>query len=162
MENVYSIKHINTIIANAGTGTSFHVSNTTPLSSLMENFEINTLGPIMLYQTLYPLLTAKAKGEGVAGEGKFILISSSLGSIAAMEGAVPSLAYGISKAAANYFVRKMHFEERGVVAVAVHPGYVLIIFFFHSFSSDSPFKVLKSSPLSLSFLSSLLLSSLCV
>ncbi|KAH6723066.1 hypothetical protein BKA61DRAFT_638119 [Leptodontidium sp. MPI-SDFR-AT-0119] len=124
MENVYSIKHINTIIANAGTGTSFHVSNTTPLSSLMENFEINTLGPIMLYQTLYPLLTAKAKGEGVAGEGKFILISSSLGSIAAMEGAVPSLAYGISKAAANYFVRKVHFEERGVVAVAVHPGWV--------------------------------------
>ncbi|KAL5330058.1 hypothetical protein ACEPPN_003582 [Leptodophora sp. 'Broadleaf-Isolate-01'] len=41
-----------------------------------------------------------------------------------MEGAVPSLAYGISKAAANYFVRKMHFEERGVVAVAVHPGWV--------------------------------------
>lgn len=35
---------------------------------------------------------------------------------------MPSLAYGVSKAAANYFVRKVHFEEKGIVAMAVHPG----------------------------------------
>ncbi|KAH7355146.1 putative aflatoxin biosynthesis ketoreductase nor-1 [Rhexocercosporidium sp. MPI-PUGE-AT-0058] len=126
--HTHGIKHINTIIANAGTGTSFHACTSTPLSSLTENFETNTFGPILLYQTLYPLLTANDSpasendGEDEAGERKFILISSSLGSIAAMEGSVPSLAYGISKAAANYFVRKVHFEEQGVVAIAVHPG----------------------------------------
>jgi norsolorinic acid ketoreductase len=43
-----------------------------------------------------------------------------------MEGAVPSLAYGISKAGANYLVRKVHFEceKEGLVALAIHPGYV--------------------------------------
>jgi NAD(P)-dependent dehydrogenase (short-subunit alcohol dehydrogenase family) len=41
-----------------------------------------------------------------------------------MEGAAPTLAYGVSKAGANYFVRKVHFEHAGVVALAVHPGYV--------------------------------------
>jgi norsolorinic acid ketoreductase len=41
-----------------------------------------------------------------------------------MEGPAPTLAYGISKAGANYFVRKVHFEHAGIVAVAVHPGFV--------------------------------------
>ena len=51
-----------------------------------------------------------------------MLISSSLGSIGEMEGEAPSLAYGVSKAGANYFVRKVHFEHKDVSAVAVHPG----------------------------------------
>mgnify|MGYP003662534739 CR=1 FL=1 len=121
LTKVHGISHINTIIANAGVGSSFLSSKDTPLSSLTEYYETNTLGPILLYQTLYSLLTAKIQDEGDE-ERKFVLISSSLGSIGAMEGAVPSLAYGVSKAAANYFVRKVHFEEKGIVAMAVHPG----------------------------------------
>ncbi|TVY46924.1 Norsolorinic acid ketoreductase [Lachnellula occidentalis] len=39
-------------------------------------------------------------------------------------GAEPTLAYGVSKAGANYFCRKVHFECEGVVALAVHPGWV--------------------------------------
>ncbi|PVH76782.1 NAD(P)-binding protein [Cadophora sp. DSE1049] len=128
LTHTHGIKHISTIIANAGIGSSFLSSKDTPLSSLTEHYETNTLGPILLYQTLYPLLTSKDKNDNEEGgegdERKFVLISSSLGSIGAMEGAVPSLAYGVSKAAANYFVRKVHFEEKGVVAVAVHPGWV--------------------------------------
>lgn len=123
LTKVHGISHINTIIANAGVGSSFLSSKDTPLSSLTEYYETNTLGPILLYQTLYSLLTAKIQDEGDE-ERKFVLISSSLGSIGAMEGAVPSLAYGVSKAAANYFVRKVHFEEKGIVAMAVHPGWV--------------------------------------
>jgi norsolorinic acid ketoreductase len=41
-----------------------------------------------------------------------------------MEGKAPTLAYGVSKAGANYFVRKVHFEHDGIVALAVHPGWV--------------------------------------
>jgi norsolorinic acid ketoreductase len=36
-------------------------------------------------------------------------------------GAAPTLAYGVSKAGANYFVKKVHFENEGVTAVVVHP-----------------------------------------
>ncbi|KAK0119660.1 hypothetical protein ONS95_011097 [Cadophora gregata] len=119
----HGIDHIDTIIANAGIGSSFLSAKDTPLSSLTEHYETNALGPILLYQTLYSLLTAKNE-EREDDERKFVLISSSLGSIDAMEGAMPSLAYGVSKAAANYFIRKVHFEEKGVVAIAVHPGWV--------------------------------------
>lgn len=67
-----------------------------------------------MFQAAWPLLE-KAK------EPKFVYVSSGLGSIAAME-KVPCLAYGVSKAAANFFVRKVHFECPDMVAVAVHPG----------------------------------------
>ena len=43
-----------------------------------------------------------------------------------MEATFPTLSYGISKAGANYLVRKAHFEseQEGLVALAIHPGYV--------------------------------------
>ena len=111
----HGIAHIDTVIANAGAGESFESTVATPLSELRRSFEINTLGPIKLFQVTYPLLK---KSENP----KFIFISSSLGSIGDMEEHVPSLAYGVSKAGANYFVRKVHFEHKEVTAVAVHPG----------------------------------------
>ncbi|PMD19096.1 NAD(P)-binding protein [Hyaloscypha hepaticicola] len=106
---------INILILNAGLGSSFHPILSTPLLSLLSHFESNTLLPIHLFQTLHPLLS---------NPSKVILISSSLGSIAEMEGAAPTLAYGISKAGANYFIRKVHFEHPSIVAVAIHPGWV--------------------------------------
>lgn len=51
-------------------------------------------------------------------------MSSVLGSIGELRHAGPSLAYGMSKAAANFLVRKVHFECDGVTAVAIHPGWV--------------------------------------
>jgi norsolorinic acid ketoreductase len=107
--------HIDTIIANAGSGESFQYSLNTSMNDLRSNFEVNALGPIKLFQAAYPLFKK-------ATNPKFIFISSSLGSIGAMEGNVPSLAYGVSKAAANYFVRKIHYEHEDLTAVAVHPG----------------------------------------
>ncbi|PMD36048.1 NAD(P)-binding protein [Hyaloscypha variabilis F] len=109
------ITKIDTLILNAGLGSSFFPTLQTTLASLLEHFESNTLLPIAFFQTLYPLLSTPSK---------LILISSSLGSIKDMEGATPTLAYGVSKAGANYFVRKVHFEHAGVVALAVHPGWV--------------------------------------
>lgn len=34
----------------------------------------------------------------------------------------PLAAYGVSKAALNYFVRKIHFENEELVAFALDPG----------------------------------------
>ncbi|TVY16473.1 Norsolorinic acid ketoreductase [Lachnellula arida] len=127
LTKTHHIPYINTIIASAGHGTSFRSLLSTPPSSLLQNFHINTLGPITLFQALYPLLEA-GTGNG-NGESKFVLISSSLGSIDAMgmqagTEPTPTLAYGVSKAGANYFCRKVHFECEGVTALAVHPGWV--------------------------------------
>ncbi|TVY83092.1 Norsolorinic acid ketoreductase [Lachnellula suecica] len=115
LTTAYKVTKIDTIICNAGIGSSFRPSLSTTYSSLLTHFQVNTLGPISLFQSLYPLLSPNSK---------FILISSVLGSIGAMDGQEPSLAYGVSKAGANYFVRKVHFENEGVTTLAVHPGWV--------------------------------------
>lgn len=111
------VRKIDVLILNAGAATSFQSASETSLQELQAHFQINTIWPIEIYQTLRPLLLA-------GSQKKLIYISSSLGSIAGMDDATYSLAYGISKAGANYFVRKVHFEEEGngVVSLAVHPG----------------------------------------
>lgn len=114
----HGIACIDTVIASAGLGASFQSSLATPLAAVVDHFHTNTLGPLALFHALYPLLDAREGGEAA----KFVLVSSSLGSIGDMEGRTPSLAYGVSKAGANYFVRKVHFECPGITAFAIHPG----------------------------------------
>lgn len=87
------------------------------MQAMRDDFEVNTLGPIKLFQAMHPLLAASQAP-------KFVLISSSLGAISEMEGAIPTLSYGVSKAGANYAVRKIHFEHEyeNIVSFALHPG----------------------------------------
>ena len=88
--------------------------------------EVNTLAPIVLFQdVLSRLAGAEGEGEGEGdGKGKFVLISSVLGSMEVGKGGG---SYGISKAGVNFAVRRMGEEEKGVVCLVVHPGFV---FFF--------------------------------
>ncbi|TGO83935.1 hypothetical protein BPOR_0572g00050 [Botrytis porri] len=128
------VENIDTLILNAGAATSFQSAAETSVEELQAHFQINTVWPIRTYQVLRPLLLVSSSVSGFKeGEGeekkiqkKIIYISSYLGSIGGMEDKTPSLAYGISKAAGNYFVRKVHFEEEGsgAVCVAIHPGWV--------------------------------------
>ena len=111
------IEHVDILIANAGTSTSFLPALSTLPAALLSDFQTNTLGPVLLFQTLYHLLEKSEK----TGGPKFVVVSSSLGSIGDME-PVPCLSYGVSKAGVNFLVRKVHFEHKGVVSLAVHPG----------------------------------------
>lgn len=134
------VDRIDTLILNAGAATSFQSVAETSIEELQAHFQINTVWPIRIYQILRPLLLKysssvskvsdgfiSSKGEEKRFLKKVIYISSYLGSIGGMEDSTPSLAYGISKAAGNYFVRKVHFEEgSGFVCLAVHPGYVFV------------------------------------
>lgn len=119
LKDEHSITRVDTLIANAGAGFSFNNTMETSLDSILSHVHTNTLGPTALYQALRPLLLSAIEERGSA---KFVLISSSLGSIGQMEGNIPCLAYGLSKAGANYLVRKVHFEDEGITALAVHPG----------------------------------------
>ncbi|TEY36326.1 hypothetical protein BOTCAL_0558g00040 [Botryotinia calthae] len=131
------VERIDILILNAGAATSFQSVAETSIEELQAHFQINTLWPIRIYQSLRPLLLKYPSVSNVSDgsisfkEGeekriakKIIYISSYLGSIGGMEDATPSLAYGISKGAGNYFVRKVHFEGSGFVCLAVHPGWV--------------------------------------
>jgi NAD(P)-dependent dehydrogenase (short-subunit alcohol dehydrogenase family) len=80
-----------------------------PLASMREHFEVNTLGPLALFQAVYPLLKASTASP------KFIPVSSGIGSIAyGSQLPVQKLAYGTSKAALNYLTRKLRMENEGL------------------------------------------------
>jgi NAD(P)-dependent dehydrogenase (short-subunit alcohol dehydrogenase family) len=81
----------------------------------------NVLGPMWLSAALADRIAAGGQGHG----GKIAYLSSRMGSIAAMTNAGSAL-YRASKAALNAVVKAVALElaPRGVVAIALHPGWV--------------------------------------
>ncbi|KAF2792010.1 putative aflatoxin biosynthesis ketoreductase nor-1 [Melanomma pulvis-pyrius CBS 109.77] len=114
------ISHIDTIVANAGIAdTTATVLGTSP-DDVRRHLDTNLIGVLALFQAFEPLLR-KAQNKNP----KFIALSSMLGSI----GLVPSVpgpwfCYGVSKAALNYLVRRVHVENDWLTAVALQPGWV--------------------------------------
>lgn len=81
----------------------------------------NVLGPMWLSAALADRIAAGGEGRG----GKIAYLSSRMGSIAAMANSGSAL-YRASKAALNAVVKAVALElaARGVVAIALHPGWV--------------------------------------
>lgn len=118
LKSKYSITKIDVLLSNAGLlDTIAPVLETSP-DAVRRHFEVNTIGPLTLIQAFFPLLEASETP-------KFLVITSSIGSIGDMESfPIPFFAYGVSKAAANYLVRKVAFENPKVVSAAFNPGWV--------------------------------------
>ena len=114
---MYQITKIDTVIANAAVQNQiFAPVATVDIAQVQEHISINTIGTLVLFQSVLPLLQK-------ASQPKFVLLGSPLGSISGMEKRpVPAAAYGVSKAAAHYLVRKIHFENEGLIAFATDPG----------------------------------------
>lgn len=124
LSSVHGITSLDFVIANAGiahSGTS--VAQTTK-ESLQDHFITNAIGPVLLFQATKSLLQASHSGNPV-----FLAISTAIGSMGAQEALVrfPAVLspYGASKAALNWLVRRMHFEEPWLTAYVTHPGLVL-------------------------------------
>jgi NAD(P)-dependent dehydrogenase (short-subunit alcohol dehydrogenase family) len=83
-------------------------------SAIRSDFEINTIGPIVLYQAFADLLAASDS----TGGAKFVVISSVLGQIADSQPYTYN-AYGISKAAVNFIAKKIDQEVPGVISFPV-------------------------------------------
>ncbi|KAF3407193.1 hypothetical protein DPV78_001709 [Talaromyces pinophilus] len=113
----HKVSKIDIIIANAGVGEPFDTLLDAPIDALEQFYRVNALGPVQLYQQLWKDLLENSANP------KFIFVSSVLGSLTYVD-FTPCGGYGASKAAGNYFVRKMHEENRGLVAVTIHPGWV--------------------------------------
>ncbi|WVQ81964.1 hypothetical protein IAT38_004091 [Cryptococcus sp. DSM 104549] len=114
LKTKHNITHLDLVIANAGISQDFDAIKTIDLDVLEQHHAVNVRGPVVLFQAVAPLLQ-----EG----GKFVVISSSLGSNSIQH--LPAFGvYGASKAAVNYLVRSIHFEEPTLTAFTVHPGMV--------------------------------------
>ena len=89
----------------------------TSLAALREHVDVNTIHPLLMYQSFYQLL-------GRSSKARFFVSSSFSGSTGSLEilKQIPQLAYGLSKAAVNNLTRRIHFENEKIVAVPFHPG----------------------------------------
>ena len=118
MEHLHSFQKINVVdvvIANAGISNCYPPVAEVSVEDLQEHFSINTIGPLLLFQAVLPLLQKSA-------QPKFVAISSAAGSIGLMGPWPANAAYGPSKTALNYLTRKMHFEHQNLIAFPIHPG----------------------------------------
>lgn len=119
------ISHLDIVIANAGISGSIRRVESIELEDMREVFEVNTLGVVSLFKAVYPLLKATADAaDKNPCQPVFVGISTNLSSILNLEAdaAVPAGAYGASKAALNYLVRRIHFENEWLTAFVAHPG----------------------------------------
>lgn len=114
------IDHLDVVIANAGVLQHYGLVTALPIDMLSYHFAINAAAPISLLQNCLPLLKKSNKNNCP----KFVVISSSLSSITQVDQLSPlTRAYGASKAAINYLMRKVHFEEPWLSSLVICPGW---------------------------------------
>ena len=92
----------------------------TPAEKWDKHLKVNTVGPILLFQALYPYLTKRVTK-------KVVFISSVAGSVASFNPAFPTDSYGLSKTGLNFIAKAAGAELalEGFIVIAVHPGVVL-------------------------------------
>lgn len=112
----HHIDQIDIVIANAGICNSWGPVLEVDESDMYTHFEVNTMGPLRLFQAMAPLLQK-------ARRPKFVYISTQLASIGGIgQTSSMTVAYGISKAAGNYLIRKIHAENDHLIALLFDPG----------------------------------------
>ena len=119
----HNIEHIDVVIANAGIASEGSTVRNTSVENIQKHILVNTIGPVVLFQATADLLKASPTKQPM-----FIAISTAIGSMGAMEmlTAFPEAhsPYGGSKAALNWFIRRLHFEEPWLTSFVFHPGLV--------------------------------------
>ncbi|KAB2572375.1 putative sterigmatocystin biosynthesis ketoreductase stcE [Lasiodiplodia theobromae] len=118
----YGVTKLDVVIANAGILKNFPQVKDVRPAEMKEHFDVNVVGPVVLFQAVLPLLEAATK-DG-ASPPKFITIGSSAGSIGGMElRPFPNAAYAPGKAALHYLTKKIHTEHPELIALPIDPGW---------------------------------------
>lgn len=123
------VSALDIVIANAGVfdTAAFTTVAESTVAQIRTHLDVNTLGPVRLFQATLPLLQKSSSA-------RFILNSSLMGTIGGIKDLPIKIApYGASKAAANYFARKINYEHDDIATLAIHPGYESIFWIFVSF-----------------------------
>lgn len=120
----YNIKSLDVVIANAGIAKGGSKVRQTTAANTIDHFRVNTIAPLTLFQATTDLLQATKNPDPI-----FVATSTVLGSIGYIEALSnfphTSSPYGGSKAALNWFVRRLHIEEPWLTSFVIHPGLVL-------------------------------------
>ncbi|KAK6207009.1 aflatoxin biosynthesis ketoreductase nor-1 [Colletotrichum tabaci] len=117
------IDSLDLVIANAGIAQGGTSVRNTSIANTQKHFNVNVIGPLTLFQATADLLKATKTGSP-----KFVAISTIVGSIGSQEvlSNFPEMSspYGASKAALNWFIRLLSFEEPWLTSWVFHPGVV--------------------------------------
>lgn len=114
LQSNHGITRLDLVIANAAVNpTGAHLKDADP-DDMEAAWRINVLGPLILFQATLPLQPAGSK---------FIVMSSGAGTID-REHRLGSGAYGHSKAAVNFIVRRLHYEHPDLIILSLDPGAV--------------------------------------
>lgn len=118
LKSVHGIAKVDVLLSNAGILDIVAPVLKTPVEAVRRHIEVNAIAPLLILQAFMPLLEESPSP-------KFLLISSSIGTLTNMENVpYPFFAYGLSKTAANYLVRKAAFENPKLTTQAFNPGLV--------------------------------------
>ncbi|KAF2656394.1 putative aflatoxin biosynthesis ketoreductase nor-1 [Lophiostoma macrostomum CBS 122681] len=114
------ISYMDTVVANAATGDAASSVLETKVEDVRRHLDINTVSVLALFQATEPFLR-----KNKSGNPKFIALSSNLGSIGlAPYVPGPWYCYGVTKAALNYTIRRIHVENDWLTATSLQPGWV--------------------------------------
>ncbi|GKT43634.1 norsolorinic acid ketoreductase nor1 [Colletotrichum spaethianum] len=117
------ITSLDIVIANAGIAQGGTSVRNTSVANAQKHFNVNAIGPLTLFQATVDLLKASNTGSP-----KFVAVSTLIGSIGSQEILAnfpgSSSPYGASKAALNWFIRLLSFEEPWLTSWVFHPGLV--------------------------------------
>ncbi|KOS17062.1 Norsolorinic acid ketoreductase [Escovopsis weberi] len=113
------IHHLDIVIANSAVCPAMVPLDLADANVISSTFNINTLAPILLFQAVKPMLERSM-------DPKWVSVSSSAGSVAYMKAndTAFSGAYGLSKAAMNWFTVGLHSANKFLTAFVIHPGFV--------------------------------------
>ncbi|TRM61124.1 hypothetical protein BD626DRAFT_406229 [Schizophyllum amplum] len=120
-EAVQEIKKVagrlDVVIANAAIDVPKRSLDTSP-EEMIDHFNVNVNGPLVLFQAAYEVLRASKSP-------KFVSVSSIVGSVTvAPEFPTNQMAYGVSKASLNWVTRKLHTDNPDMTIFPIHPGNV--------------------------------------
>lgn len=115
---LYHVEKIDVVVANAAIAKNYGPTSTINLDNLKEHMTVNMCSVLLLFPATKPLL------EKSTDKPKFGFLGAPISAITEMEGCdgAPLGAYGVSKLAANYSVRKFHFENNWLMAFVIDPG----------------------------------------
>jgi norsolorinic acid ketoreductase len=118
LQSKYNITKLDVVLANSGLLDQWGPVSKVTSDELRRHFEINTIAPIKLFQATKALLDG-------AENPRFCITSTNIASLGLMRSIpMPTIAYGLTKAAANYALAKIHYEDSKITTIALHPGWV--------------------------------------
>ncbi|KAI9373004.1 putative sterigmatocystin biosynthesis ketoreductase stcE [Aspergillus egyptiacus] len=120
LQRSHGITHLDVVIANAAIAANYGPASTMPVEHLETHMQINAYAVLLLFQATRVLLQAAASPP------QFICVGAPISTITEMESCAraPLTNYALSKLAACYLVRKLHFENKWLVAYIVDPGHI--------------------------------------